>query len=127
MTDESHQLTNGDAKKVTKAADRVYSGVRMVGMLCTIIVVFQFALQWQILQLDDHTTSASNNTEELKVSVAQVDQVVSELHDFAVRIEETTPEEQANSDAVQRAVALVPVILSVLCDLVPDNPHCQSR
>jgi predicted metalloprotease len=117
---------NGAADRVQDAATRVLGIVKVLGAVLIVMLVFQFALQWQILQLDDKLDQSRKNTQANAVSAVETQRQVEELKEFTDEVREETPEEQASSDAIQQAVALVPVIVSILCEQTPDVPSCQG-
>jgi peptidoglycan hydrolase CwlO-like protein len=129
VTTEGHKQTerlNGAADRVQDAATRVLGIVKVLGAVLIVMLVFQFALQWQILQLDDKLDQSTKNTSAIAASTVRMQQQIDELQKFTEEVREETPQEQTNSDAIQRAVALVPTIVQILCEQSPDVPSCQG-
>jgi hypothetical protein len=126
VADEKVEHINGTVDKVESTADRMYKLVRFMAFMGIVGFVFLLALQWQILQLDDKTDKSIDNSDKNAETIATVEEEVAELRQFTRELQEVTPEEMASSQAIQHAVALVPIILQVLCEVNPEAPSCQG-
>ena len=126
MSTESADRLNGAANRVSDAATKVLAVVRILGALMIFMFVFQLALQWQILQLDDKLDKAANNTARNATSSEHVDERVAELKQFVDELKEVSPDEQQRDEAIGRAVSLVPIIVAILCEQTPNVPSCQG-
>jgi predicted PurR-regulated permease PerM len=68
----------------------------------------------------------SRNIDKLDTSVANMQVQINHLERFVSDLEEQTPEEQAENDAVQQAVTTIPELKSILCQAFPEVPECVN-
>jgi hypothetical protein len=108
------------AGSVQTVAGGTWRSIRWVYAVLALIGVLVVGLLLLVLRLDDSVDAVQeNDAEQTRVSNENADQI-RELKAFVDDLQEVTPEEQAQTEAINRAVAQVPAIRELICDLADD-------
>jgi hypothetical protein len=94
--------------------------LKIIGFFMFIEFVIMIGLAILVQRNNWNNEETSKAVQTVKVQVQHLDTFVTDLEQDVV-----TPEEQAQQDAVVRAVQIVPIILQVVCEANPTVPSCQ--
>lgn len=93
------------------------SHVKMLGLVVFLLFILTIGLLV-------NSQRNSSNIDKLDDNVAEIRQTVRRLDHVASDIEDQTPEEQAQNEAISRAVEIVPDLKIILCDAFPQANGC---
>lgn len=110
---------NSVAVRVDRTADKLSSSVRLLVFLAVINLIVVIGSSVQVSSRND-TLHHIDDTQ-TKIQTAQ-----EEIQVLADDLVEVTPDEQARTDAITDAVAIVPSIQEILCEAFPLTRPCQE-
>jgi hypothetical protein len=131
-------MTSPEERRDERLADREMTQDKQADSstrLTKILLFASFVLCMAVIGLAFLVQSNNRNIDELNASVDEIDEATSEVRISVNRLvafvdeieaDQADPANQAQSDAISRAVAMVPEIRDILCEQFPDATACQG-
>jgi hypothetical protein len=118
--------TESIVTKTESVVDKAARNIRLVYFVIFVVLVLLAAGAMLIQRNNENIEAVADSNRELKVAIEDINVSVDHLEAFVTEVEaaEADPNNQAQDDAISRAVAMVPEIKAILCEQFPDATAC---